>query len=97
MKIPKEVWIAKGTELVGLQVAIWPCPFSKPNGVFPDGYVMYSVLLEQTYNPNWGAHFPQEDFFSSYIHMDEIIQRHTCGMLNLKRFIELNRIYNNIK
>lgn len=89
--------VAKGAELVGLQIVIWPCEWSEPHGKYPGGYIMNTSLLEQTYDPRWGSHFPQEDFFSSYQHMGEILQRHTHGMLNMERLYNLNRIYNSLR
>ena len=91
-----DLWVAKGAELAGLQMVIWPCEWSTPHGNFPGGYILNSSLIEQTYDPRWGDHFPEEDFFSSYKHFDEILQRHTHGMLNLNRLTELNRLYNSL-
>lgn len=96
MDIQDEVWEAKGAELAGLQMTFWECPWSTPHGNYPGGYIMHSALIEQPYDPRWGDDFPKEDFFSSYQHMEEIIERHTHGMLNMSRLKELNRIWNKL-
>ena len=96
--LPETVYVARGAELAGLRMIIWPCEWSQPHGdIYPGGYIMNSSLIEQPYDPRWGDSFPKEDFFSSYQHMEEIIERHTGGMLNMSRLKNLNRIYNDLK
>ena len=92
-----DLWVAKGAELAGLQIVIWPCEWSEPHGNYPAGYIMNTSLIEPPFDPRWGDCFPKEDFFSSYQHMEEIIERHTFGMLNIARLKELNRIWNQLK
>lgn len=92
--VPEMVWVAPGAALAGLEITIWECPYEGPKGKWKKGFIMHSELIEKPYDPRWGDWFPKEDYFSSYQHMDEIIQRHTHGMLNLNRLKELNRIWN---
>lgn len=95
--IPNKVWVAKGAELAGVQMTFWDCPWSTPHGMYPDGYIVHTALIEPPYDPRWGDDFPKEDFCSSYQHMEEIIERQTHGMLNISRLKRLNKIYDGLK
>lgn len=95
--IPTDVWSAPGAALAGIQMTFWECPWSTPHGMYPGGYIVHTNLIEQPYDPRWGDVFPREDFCSSYQHMEEIIERHTHGMLNIARLKRLNNLYDELK
>lgn len=92
LNAPDRVFMAEGAKLVGLEITIWRCPYAN---TIP-GYVMHTELIHEPHDRRWAHGYPFEDFFSSYQHMDEIIQRHTNCMLNLERLKNLNRICHNL-
>lgn len=87
-----EYWRAPGAELVGLNIVIWRYI---PGRTALSGYIMDTRRTDKSYDPTWDLE-QEQDFFSSFQHCDEILCRHTKGMLNINRLQNLNRIWKEI-
>lgn len=89
-ELPEIVYVAEGARLINLQMIFYPWDKAP-------GWIINTRLIEPPYDPRWGDIFPEEDYFSNrWSHMEEMIERHTKGMLNIERLKNLNKIYRDI-
>lgn len=89
-ELPGTLYMAQGAQLINIQMIFYP------HDAAP-GWIIESDLISKPYDPRWGDTFPRRDFFSNrWPHLEEMLERHTSGMLNIERLVNLNRIFKSI-
>lgn len=91
LELPEMVYVAFGARLINLQMIFYPYDRC-------EGWIMDTSLNDMPYDPRWGDGYPRNDYFSNrWSHMEEMLERHTHGMLNIERLKQLNRIWNEMR